>query len=184
MLPTASVLFCDEGRPSDFEKPRSARMWQPFVTNAPQVRGLPKWQEALYIAMERNSVHVRDFFRLPNDSVVLTKRSFCSPTDISLRTSEKTRGLGPLSDSRPGVVPVKSSPSHSRSKRINALEQKLPALKARRPQCIRLICARAGDARGYHVAWFSESPQSGQPHGTVARWYGKIGEGNKRQIRH
>jgi len=43
-------------------------------------RGLPKWQEALYIAMERNSVHVSDSFRLPNDSVVLTKRSFCSPT--------------------------------------------------------------------------------------------------------
>jgi hypothetical protein len=61
MLPTASVLFCDEGRPSDFEKPRSARMWQPFVTNAPQGRGLPKWQEALYIAMERNSVHVREY---------------------------------------------------------------------------------------------------------------------------
>jgi KUP system potassium uptake protein len=37
-------------------------------------RGLPKWQEALYIAMERNSVHVSDFFRLPNDSVVLIGR--------------------------------------------------------------------------------------------------------------
>ena len=88
MLPTASVLFCDEGRPSDFEKPRSARMWQPFVTNAPQGRGLPKWQATLYIAMERNSVHVRDFFRLPNDSVVLTKRSFCSPTDIVCEPGE------------------------------------------------------------------------------------------------
>jgi KUP system potassium uptake protein len=37
-------------------------------------RGLPKWQEALYIAMERNSVHVSDFLRLPNDSVVLIGR--------------------------------------------------------------------------------------------------------------
>ena len=37
-------------------------------------RGLPKWQEALYIAMERNSVHISDFFRLPNDSVVLIGR--------------------------------------------------------------------------------------------------------------
>jgi KUP system potassium uptake protein len=37
-------------------------------------RGLAKWQEALYIAMERNSVHVSDFFRLPNDSVVLIGR--------------------------------------------------------------------------------------------------------------
>src|ERR1700732_984318 len=82
MLPTASVLSCDEGRPSDFEKPRSARMWQPFVTNPPHGRGLPKWQEALYIAMERNSVHVRDFFRLPNYSLVLTKRSFFSPIDM------------------------------------------------------------------------------------------------------
>jgi KUP system potassium uptake protein len=37
-------------------------------------RGLPNWQKALYIAMERNSVHVSDFFRLPNDSVVLIGR--------------------------------------------------------------------------------------------------------------
>jgi KUP system potassium uptake protein len=37
-------------------------------------RGLAKWQDALYIAMERNSVHVSDFFRLPNDSVVLIGR--------------------------------------------------------------------------------------------------------------
>src|SRR4029077_18539525 len=87
-------------------------------------------------------------------------------------------------DSRPGVVPVKSSSSHSRSKRINALEQELPALKALRPQCIRLIFARAGDGRAYHATLTPESPQSRQPHGTVARWYGKIGEGNKRQIRH
>jgi KUP system potassium uptake protein len=37
-------------------------------------RRLAKWQEALYIAMERNSVHVGDFFRLPNDNVVLIGR--------------------------------------------------------------------------------------------------------------
>ena len=36
--------------------------------------GTAKWQEALYIAMERNSVHVSDFFRLPNDSVVVIGR--------------------------------------------------------------------------------------------------------------
>jgi KUP system potassium uptake protein len=36
--------------------------------------GMAKWQEALYIAMERNSVHVGDFFRLPSDSVVLIGR--------------------------------------------------------------------------------------------------------------
>jgi KUP system potassium uptake protein len=38
------------------------------------LRGLAKWQDALYIAMERNSVHASDFFRLPNDSVVLIAR--------------------------------------------------------------------------------------------------------------
>src|SRR3984893_659462 len=37
-------------------------------------RGLGKWQQALYIAMERNSVHVSDFFRLPDDNVVLIGR--------------------------------------------------------------------------------------------------------------
>jgi KUP system potassium uptake protein len=37
-------------------------------------RGPAKWKEALYIAMERNSVHVADFFRLPNDNVVLVGR--------------------------------------------------------------------------------------------------------------
>jgi KUP system potassium uptake protein len=37
-------------------------------------QGLPKWQEALYIAMERNSEHASDFFRLPSDNVVLIGR--------------------------------------------------------------------------------------------------------------
>jgi len=31
---------------------------------------LPRWLEAIYAAMQRNSVHVSDFFRLPADSVV------------------------------------------------------------------------------------------------------------------
>ena len=31
---------------------------------------LPRWLEAIYAAMQRNSVHVSDFFRLPGDSVV------------------------------------------------------------------------------------------------------------------
>jgi KUP system potassium uptake protein len=31
---------------------------------------LPRWLEALYAAMQRNSVHVSDFFRLPAESVV------------------------------------------------------------------------------------------------------------------
>jgi KUP system potassium uptake protein len=33
-------------------------------------RGLPRWQEALFGAMERNAVHVTDFFSLPSDQVV------------------------------------------------------------------------------------------------------------------
>ena len=32
--------------------------------------GLAAWQEGLYAAMERNSVHVSDFFKLPHDAVV------------------------------------------------------------------------------------------------------------------
>ena len=39
-----------------------------------QARGLAKRQQAFYIAMERNSVHVSDFFRLPEDNVVLIGR--------------------------------------------------------------------------------------------------------------
>jgi KUP system potassium uptake protein len=33
-------------------------------------RGLPAWQEALFVMMERNAVHVSDFFSLPSDQVV------------------------------------------------------------------------------------------------------------------
>src|ERR1700704_4081849 len=52
------------------------------------------------------------------------------PPSVTSDGGEKTRGLSPLPDSRPGVVPVKSSSGHRRSKRIYALEQGLPALKA------------------------------------------------------
>jgi KUP system potassium uptake protein len=44
------------------------------IVTSEDARGLAKLQEALYIAMERNSVHVSDFFRLPNDNVVLIGR--------------------------------------------------------------------------------------------------------------
>jgi KUP system potassium uptake protein len=44
------------------------------IVPSDDARGLAKLQEALYIAMERNSVHVSDFFRLPNDNVVLIGR--------------------------------------------------------------------------------------------------------------
>ena len=33
-------------------------------------KGLAKWEEALFAAMERNAVHVTDFLRLPGDGVV------------------------------------------------------------------------------------------------------------------
>lgn len=33
-------------------------------------KGLSAWEEALFAAMERNAVHVTDFFRLPSDGVV------------------------------------------------------------------------------------------------------------------
>jgi len=32
--------------------------------------GLPRWEEALFAAMERNAEHLTDFFRLPRDGVV------------------------------------------------------------------------------------------------------------------
>ena len=47
---------------------------QVTIVTSEDARGLAKLQEALYIAMERNSVHVSDFFRLPNDNVVLIGR--------------------------------------------------------------------------------------------------------------
>ena len=33
-------------------------------------RGLPHWLESMFSFMQRNSVHVSDYFRLPADSVV------------------------------------------------------------------------------------------------------------------
>jgi len=33
-------------------------------------KGLPGWQERFFAVMERNAVHVSDFFSLPNDQVV------------------------------------------------------------------------------------------------------------------
>jgi len=40
------------------------------VVSREDKRGLPRWQEALFVAMERNAVHVTDFFSLPSDQVV------------------------------------------------------------------------------------------------------------------
>ncbi len=36
--------------------------------------GLPAWQESLFAMMERDSVHVSDFFSLPGDQVVEISR--------------------------------------------------------------------------------------------------------------
>jgi KUP system potassium uptake protein len=33
-------------------------------------KGLPKWEELIFAAMERNASQVTDFFRLPVDQVV------------------------------------------------------------------------------------------------------------------
>ncbi len=33
-------------------------------------RGLPKWLEALFVLMQRNSAHVSDYFRIPSDALV------------------------------------------------------------------------------------------------------------------
>jgi KUP system potassium uptake protein len=32
--------------------------------------GLPRWEEALFAAMERNASHATDYFQLPADQVV------------------------------------------------------------------------------------------------------------------
>jgi KUP system potassium uptake protein len=40
------------------------------VTSRSDGKGLPHWQEAIFVAMERNAAHVTDFFRLPGDQVV------------------------------------------------------------------------------------------------------------------
>src|SRR5580704_5319313 len=48
---------------------------------------------------------------------------------VTSNRRKKTSRLGPFSNCRPGVVPIKSSAGHCRSKRIYALEQGLPALK-------------------------------------------------------
>jgi hypothetical protein len=64
-------------------------------------------------------------------SVVLqVNRDASRPLGVTSDRGEKARCLGPLPNSRPGVVPVQSAARYLRSKRINALEQRLPALEA------------------------------------------------------
>jgi KUP system potassium uptake protein len=40
------------------------------VVSRPDGKGLPKWQELIFAAMERNGNQATDFFRLPVDQVV------------------------------------------------------------------------------------------------------------------
>ncbi len=40
------------------------------VTHRDEGQGLPRWQEAIYAMLERNSTHVGDFLRLPQDKTV------------------------------------------------------------------------------------------------------------------
>jgi hypothetical protein len=62
--------------------------------------------------------------------VLQVDRDTGRPPSVTSDGGEKTSGLSPLPDSRPGVVPVKSSSlPFQRSSRINALEQGLPALE-------------------------------------------------------
>jgi KUP system potassium uptake protein len=44
--------------------------WHETIAHQEGGKGLAKWEEVLFAAMERNAVHVSDFFGLPSDSVV------------------------------------------------------------------------------------------------------------------
>ena len=67
---------------------------------------------------------------LESSVVFQVNRDASCPPSVTSDWSQKTRRLGPLPNRSPGVVAVKSSSGHCRSKRINALEQGLPALEA------------------------------------------------------
>jgi RNA polymerase-binding transcription factor DksA len=62
--------------------------------------------------------------------VLQINRDAGCPPGVTSDRGEKTSRLGPLPNRGPGVVAVKSSSGHCRSRRINALEQGLPALEA------------------------------------------------------
>ena len=62
--------------------------------------------------------------------VLQVNRDAGRPPGVTSDRSEKARRLSPLPNRSPGIVAVKSSSRHCRSKRINALEEGLPALEA------------------------------------------------------
>ena len=67
---------------------------------------------------------------LESSVILQVNRDAGRPPGVTSYWSEKIRRLGPLPNRSPGVVAVKSSSGRCRSKRINALEQGLPALEA------------------------------------------------------
>jgi KUP system potassium uptake protein len=44
------------------------------VVPTDDTRGVPRWVEALFALMQRNSAHVSDYFKLPRDAVVEIRR--------------------------------------------------------------------------------------------------------------
>jgi KUP system potassium uptake protein len=40
------------------------------VTSRKDGKGIPRWQEVIFAAMERNATRVTDYFALPSDQVV------------------------------------------------------------------------------------------------------------------
>jgi hypothetical protein len=52
------------------------------------------------------------------------------PPGVTSDGGQKARRFSPLPNRSPSVVPVQSASRYLRSNRINALEQRLPALKA------------------------------------------------------
>jgi len=66
---------------------------------------------------------------LESSVVFQVNRDASRPPGVTSDRGEKACRLGPLPNSRPGVVSVQSAARYLRSSRINTLEQGLPALK-------------------------------------------------------
>jgi KUP system potassium uptake protein len=68
-IPALLKQICEQGCPLEFD---DVTYYVGHETIIPREdgKGLAKWEEALFAAMERNSMHVSDFFDLPRDSTV------------------------------------------------------------------------------------------------------------------
>ena len=71
--------------------------------------GLPAWQERIFAVMERNAVHVSDFFSLPSDQVVEIGRQV-SILGVSLPLFVALHGTGAAGALRRGRSRVGLSP--------------------------------------------------------------------------